>query len=144
MGQSVQCARRIAFCAGHRVLRHEGKCAHLHGHNYVAILHAGADALDHLGRVVDFSDLKHKIGGWIDEHWDHGFILYREDEEAIRALSSLQPQKLYLMDSNPTVENIALHLLCCVAPRLMAGTDVRIVRVQLWETENCLAEVSVE
>src|SRR5262249_24520110 len=56
MGHSVQCARRITFCTGHRVLRHEGKCAHLHGHNYTAIVHAAAPDLDGLGRVVDFAE----------------------------------------------------------------------------------------
>jgi hypothetical protein len=55
----VLAIRRIPFAAGHRVFQHESKCRNLHGHNYVAVLHARADAgLDALGRVIDFSVLK--------------------------------------------------------------------------------------
>lgn len=137
-----QCTRRIQFCAGHRVWRHETKCAHLHGHNYVAYFHAEGTELDELGRVIDFGVLKERLGGWIDEHWDHGFILHREDEEAVRLVGALPGQKLFLLDGNPTAENIALHLLEEVAPRVLADTGVEVVEVVLWETENCSVEVS--
>ena len=63
----ISCTRRIQFCAGHRVLGHENKCANAHGHNYVAYISARSNDLDKVGRVIDFSVLKEKIGGWIDE-----------------------------------------------------------------------------
>ena len=62
------CTRRIQFASGHRVLGHENKCRHIHGHNYVAFIHAEAEQLDSIGRVIDFGVLKDKFGGWIDEH----------------------------------------------------------------------------
>ena len=37
---------------GHRVYRHESKCAHLHGHNY-RIHFTVTGRLDSLGRVID-------------------------------------------------------------------------------------------
>src|SRR5258708_37117800 len=79
----ISCTRRIQFCAGHRILKHEGNCAMLHGHNYVLYVSATAEQLDELGRVVDFAVLKDRIWGWIQENWDHGCILAVEDEEAI-------------------------------------------------------------
>jgi len=79
MSKPFTCTRRIQFCAGHRVAGHENKCNNLHGHNYVAFITAQAHNLDNLGRVVDFSVLKDIIGGWIDDNWDHGLILWRED-----------------------------------------------------------------
>jgi len=135
-------SRRIVFCAGHRIWGHEGRCAHLHGHNYTAIFHAAAEELDPLGRVIDFSILKDRLGGWIDKHWDHGFICHRGDEQTIAVLRSIPGQKMFLLDDNPTAENLAQYLLRVVGPEQLAGTGVRLVKVELWETENCRAEVT--
>jgi len=135
--------RRLQFCAGHRVWKHEHKCANLHGHNYVAFVHAEAEHLDDLGRVIDFSVLKDRIGGWIEQHWDHGFICHREDDEALRAMEAIPNQKTFVMDANPTAENMADYLLRVVGPEQLADTGVRLVRVVLWETENCYAEVTL-
>ena len=63
--------RRIKFCAGHRLFGHGGKCEHFHGHNYVADFFVTGDQVDSVGRVLDFADLKARVKGWIDEHWDH-------------------------------------------------------------------------
>lgn len=133
--------RRVQFCAGHRVYRHESKCAHLHGHNYVAFFHAEGIAapLDQIGRVVDFSVLKEELGGWIDENLDHGFLVWERDAEVRSALDSLG-HKRFVMQENPTAENIAALLLEVGNGRL-ARHGVRLVRVVLWETENCYAEV---
>jgi 6-pyruvoyltetrahydropterin/6-carboxytetrahydropterin synthase len=138
----VTAVRRVQFCAGHRVQQHESKCRNLHGHNYVAFFHAVADAgLDRLGRVIDFAVLKERLGGWIDEHWDHGFVLCRDDAEAIAAVQRVAGQKLSLLSTNPTAENMASYLLDEVCPRALADTPVRITKVVLWETENCFVEV---
>ncbi len=135
-------SRRVTFCAGHRLRGHEGPCRFVHGHNYVAVFHAAAEKLDPLGRVVDFGVLKERLGGWIDSHWDHGFICERGDEEILSALKAIPGQKVFLLDANPTAENMADYLLRVMGPQQLAGTGVRLVRVELWETENCKADVS--
>jgi 6-pyruvoyltetrahydropterin/6-carboxytetrahydropterin synthase len=104
------------------------------------MLHATAPDLDSIGRIIDFGDLKRLVGGWLEEQWDHGFILFKEDEEAIEAVRSIPGQKLYLLDTNPTAENMADHLLRAISPKLLADTGVQVIRVVLWETENCFAE----
>ena len=140
----ITVVRRIQFCAGHRVWKHEHRCANLHGHNYVAFFHATAAELDPLGRVIDFGVLKDRLGSWIDQHWDHGFICHREDAEARQAMGAVPNQKVFLMEGNPTAENMAAYLLNTVGPKQLADTGVRLVRVVLWETENCSAEASVD
>lgn len=146
----VTCTRRLTFCAGHRVMGHENKCAHLHGHNYVVEIEAEAE-LDSVGRVIDFSVLKEKIGGWLEREWDHGFVLNEQDAEAIERVRTFAPfppgnpnalkaQKLYLMSDNPTAENMARYLLHQICPALLAGTGVVVCRVVIHETENCKAE----
>ena len=78
------CSRKIHFCYGHRVMNHESKCATLHGHNGIIWVHATPiKGLDQLGRVIDFSVLKEKVGGWVDTYWDHTMILYEEDTKTI-------------------------------------------------------------
>lgn len=137
----IQAVRRIQFCAGHRVHEHESKCATPHGHNYVVYFHADIDELDSLGRVIDFSVLKEKLGGWIDLHWDHTFICYKEDKLTISLLEQAPKFKpLFIMDVNPTAENMADYLLRKVSPDLMKGTGVTVTKVVLWETENCFVE----
>ncbi len=137
--------RRVQFCAGHRVLGHEGRCSNLHGHNYVVFFHAAADSLDEVGRVVDFGVLKQALGGWVDEHWDHGFIFGVDDGEVAAVYRErLAGQKHFALPWNPTAENMARYLLEVVGPQQLQGTGVRLVRVALWETENCLAEVVVD
>lgn len=136
--------KRIRFCAGHRLLKHEGKCANLHGHNYVAEFFVTGDAVDDVGRVIDFSDLKRRLKGWIDEHWDHAFILFDVDEQAVRAIRSVEPHRLYLLPVNPTAENMARYLLEEVCPGLLDGTGARAVKVVLWESEDSYAEAAVE
>lgn len=136
---TVKCCRVLEFDAGHRLLKHESKCAHMHGHRYKVELYAEAACLDDVGRVIDFSQLKQIVGEWIDRNWDHGFLLNKDDAEAIAAIEATSPHRLYLMSCNPTAENIALHLLHDVCGPLFSGSSVRVVKVIVWETPNCHA-----
>jgi len=137
----ITCTRRIQFCAGHRVHGHENKCRNLHGHNYVAYFTVEATELDQIGRVIDFSCIKERLGRWIDENWDHGFIYWAEDLEVRNVLSNIET-KFYAMPTNPTAENMADYLLRSIGPMQLSGTNCSLVKVQLWETENCVAEAS--
>jgi 6-pyruvoyltetrahydropterin/6-carboxytetrahydropterin synthase len=125
-------SREIDFCYGHRLLNYEGKCKYLHGHNGRAIITIASAELDHRGMVLDFTDIKRVISTWIDEHLDHRMILNRSDP-AVPALQELG-EPMYLIDANPTAENIA---------RLIydfgAAAGFPILDVQLWETPRCYA-----
>jgi 6-pyruvoyltetrahydropterin/6-carboxytetrahydropterin synthase len=124
--------REIDFCYGHRLLNYEGKCRHLHGHNGRVIIAFEALELDELGMVLDFSEIKRVVSAWIDEHLDHRMILCRQDP-AVPALQKLG-EPLYLMDANPTAENIA-RLIC----EYTASQGFPVVEVRLWETPRCSA-----
>jgi len=124
--------REIAFCYGHRLLNYEGKCRHLHGHNGRAVIALQAQALDDRGMLVDFGEIKRKIQRWIDENLDHRMILHRDDP-ARRALEQLG-EPLYLVDVNPTAENIARLII-----EYAKGQGFPIVETCLWETPRCYA-----
>ena len=127
-------------------MNHESKCATLHGHNYVAWFDAEHEkGLDAIGRVIDFSVLKNKIGSWIDIFWDHNTIVFVKDVETIKALTSIPRKKdPFLFDTNPTAENMADYLLKVVCPLVLKDTGVKVTKIKLYETENCYAEVSCD
>ena len=151
---NVPATRIIEWDAGHRVYKHEGKCAHVHGHRYRAEITAQAE-LDDIGRVIDFGILKERVGGWIDTHWDHGMLLTANDPlvqvwpmlpvivgddlDTTTTWSQLD-HKHFIMPNNPTAENIATFIGEQVAPECLEGTGVNIVAVRVWETPNCYAD----
>ncbi|MBI3409975.1 MAG: 6-carboxytetrahydropterin synthase [Planctomycetes bacterium] len=124
--------KEIRFCYGHRLLNYDGKCKHLHGHNGRAVITLATPALDALGMVTDFSQIKRVVGGWIDSHLDHRMLLHKDDP----ALPSLKEQNepVFLMDVNPTAENIAK-----VIYEYAAGQGFPVVEVRLWETDDAFA-----
>ena len=125
-------AKEIHFCYGHRLLNHGGKCRNLHGHNGRAVVTAEAAALDALGMVVDFGDLKRLVGGWIDETLDHRMLLHRDDP-VIPELRR-QGEPFVELDVNPTAENIAKLIY-----QHAAAAGLPVTEVVVWETENSFA-----
>jgi 6-pyruvoyltetrahydropterin/6-carboxytetrahydropterin synthase len=143
----ITATRRLQYAIGHRVYRHESKCRHLHGHNFEFFLTAeankeGPEGLDDRGRVVDFSILKSSIGTWIETNWDHGFVLWEGDDEAIAACRMIPSQKLFLLPYNPTAENLGRYLLTKSNLELV-GPQIHLAKITVWETENGIAEVSL-
>ena len=139
----LEIMRRIKFCAGHRLYLHGGKCEHFHGHNYVADFIVTGDKQDSVGRVVDFAELKTRCKGWLDEHWDHSFLIHRDDHNAREALEKVKPSRFFVMPYNPTAENMAKYLLEEVCPKLLEGTGGHATSVRIWETDESYAEASI-
>lgn len=130
-------AIRLPFAAGHRLLGYPGRCASPHGHTFVAELVVEGD-LDELGLVADFTDLKAIAGGWIREHWDHGFLVAQEDQVLRAALASVPEAKAYVTPGNPSAEHLAALLLEQVGPLLPA----RLTRVRVWESDTQYGEAT--
>lgn len=124
--------REIDFCYGHRLLNYDGKCRHLHGHNGRAVISIQGEKLDERGMVLDFADIKKAVSTWIDENLDHRMILSHDDPVVPMLQEMGEP--LYLIDQNPTAENIAKLI---YDENQSAG--VPIVEVRLWETPRCYA-----
>jgi 6-pyruvoyltetrahydropterin/6-carboxytetrahydropterin synthase len=124
--------REIDFCYGHRLLNYEGKCRYLHGHNGRAVIVIESEQLDSRGMVLDFSDIKRVVSQWIDQKLDHRMILHRQDP-AVEMLTQLG-EPLFLVDTNPTAENIAKLIF-----DFAAGAGFPVVEVDLWETPHCFA-----
>jgi 6-pyruvoyltetrahydropterin/6-carboxytetrahydropterin synthase len=124
--------KRIDFCYGHRLLDYNGICKHPHGHNAVAEIEVRTDALDMRNMVVDFSDIKRIVKGWIDRELDHKLIL-RHDDPLVKPLQSLG-EPIFIVDSNPTVERIARLIY-----EVSHEQGLPVVRVTVWETPTSWA-----
>lgn len=134
---SLTITRCLEIDVGHRLVGHEGKCRNAHGHRYsFEVEFSPFKGVDGLGRVIDFSVVKEVLGGWLDHHWDHGFLFGPNDpigEWLIR-----DGQKCFAMPAPPTAEAMATYFLA-QARSLMADYEINVVSVKLYETPNCWA-----
>lgn len=128
---SFKVIRTHEICAGHRVVGHESKCRHLHGHNYVFHFHVAPKRdvkevglqgnisqapvkmnlivhertkLDDIGRVIDFSVVKSTLCEWLENNWDHKFLHWKHDK-LIEGLVRLVHDEENLPDNQRCVQD---------------------------------------
>jgi len=123
---------------GHRVAGHESKCKYLHGHNYRIHFVIAAPELDAIGRVMDFSVIKEKLCMWLENNYDHKFLIWEYDE-LLPLLKAASNESLVITEFNPTAENIAKHIVEEVAIEQLAGTGCILIECRVEETRKCLA-----
>lgn len=126
---------------GHRVYQHESKCAHAHGHNYRVHFEIGSPELDKIGRVLDFSVIKERLCMWLEDNWDHRFLLWEEDPW-VPAMKAIDPT-IVIVPFNPTAENMAQYLVEVIGPKQLEGTGTRLLKVRIEETRKCAASYEV-
>lgn len=127
--------REIHFSYGHRLVGHQGKCRHVHGHNGRVQIEVAAEKLDALGMVVDFSEISRTIGKWIDENFDHVLILW--DKDPLVPVLSERGEKILVVAENPTAEYLARRIF--EEARKM---KLPVARVVVWETNDSSASYS--
>lgn len=126
---------------GHRVFGHESKCQFLHGHNYRVHFVCSSDQLDSIGRVIDFSVIKEKLCMWLENNYDHKFLLWEKDP-LVEIMKEHSPDSIVVVPYNPTAENIAEHLVKVIAPNLLQETGVVLIECKVEETRKCSATYS--
>lgn len=134
---SITAQRYHDISCGHRVHGHEGKCQHLHGHNYRVHFTVQAQTLDEVGRVLDFSVIKSELCMWLEDNWDHKFLIWDQDPLSRHLLDI--DATVVLVPFNPTAENMAKYLVEVVGPEKLAGSACRLISVTVEETRKCSA-----
>ncbi len=132
-----QISREIPFCYGHRLLNYKGKCANLHGHNGLAVITIESPQLNELGMVIDFGEIKATVSKWIDTNLDHRMLLHKDDP--ILPYLRQHNEPMFVMDVNPTAENIARTIF-----EYTVAQGYRVTEVTLWETESSYATYSAD
>ena len=112
-------------------MNYDGECRHLHGHNGRIEVDIESDETDHRGMVVDFADVKDTVKTWIDDNLDHRMILHRDDP-LVSVLSELG-EAHYVIDRNPTAENIAAHI-----HEMTSSDAICISEIRLWRDAQLL------
>lgn len=130
---TVLISRRESFNAAHQLRdpglsetenrRLYGKCANLHGHNYVLEVVVAGEIDQATGYVLDLKQLSHIISARVIEDVDH------------RNLNTDVP---WLEGLIPTAENLAVAFWERIQSELPAGS---LRSVRLWETDKNWAEV---
>ena len=130
--QRFQVTKVIEFAYGHRLLEYEGKCRYLHGHNGLLEVDIDSSALDRLGMVIDFGEVNDIVRTWVNDNLDHRMLLCKDDP-IIPTLKGMG-EPLFLMDENPTAENIAR-----VIWQAARGAGLKVSEIRLWETSTSRA-----
>ena len=110
------------FAAAHAIRGHTRGCQNLHGHNYRVRVHLRASRLDALGMVLDFADLKAMMQEIVGP-FDH------------QVINEIPP----FDQRNTTAELISEYVFEEVEKRLAGQERVRVVRVEVWETDTSCA-----
>jgi 6-pyruvoyltetrahydropterin/6-carboxytetrahydropterin synthase len=124
--------KEMHFCYGHRLMQYEGKCRVPHGHNAKVAIDLMAEALDPLGMVIDFTDIKRVIQGWIDSTMDHRMVL-RQDDPLAKLLQEMGEPCL-IVKQNPTAESLARMIF-----DYAVSQGFPVVEVRFWETPDSYA-----
>lgn len=135
MNTKIQAVRYHDISVGHTVYKHESKCSHLHGHNYRIWFYVEADKLDSVGRVLDFSVIKDKLCEWLEENWDHKFLVFGRDPRA-STLELMDKGGVVIVPFNPTAENMANYLLMEIGPKQLPS-HAALTKVMIEETAKC-------
>ncbi len=125
----------VYFCYGHRLMGHQGKCRHLHGHSVKASITVTAAALNDQGMVCDFADISAVAHDYIDAELDHNLLLHREDP-LVPALER-GGERFLLLDEHPTAEYLAQLIY-----RRVKAQGLNVQSVTLWETTSACATYS--
>ena len=104
------------IASAHFLPGYEGPCKNLHGHTWKIEVTAQSKALDKIGMVVDFKEIKMKLKGFLG-HLDHV------------CLNDLT----YFKKNNPTTENIAKYIYENFSKEI---APLRIAKVRVWESES--------
>ncbi len=139
MDGKYQVRIELSFASGHRLLEHNGKCVFPHGHTYRAEIWVESGSLNEMGFVADFTELKGKVGTWVEKHWDHAFLVNSADAELVDALRAVKGSRVYAFaGENPSAEVMARELY----QRTRELCEIEPLRVRVWESPTQYAEYS--
>ncbi len=113
---SFQITTTRRFAAAHALRLANGTIEPIHGHNWRVKVTVSAAGLDSIGVVMDFHELERLVDAIITPFHN-------------RHLNEMAP---FDHELNPSAENVAL----CVSRALRLPEAVRLVSVEVWETDD--------
>ncbi len=139
--------RWVETDTGHRVPNHKSNCCNLHGHRYRWEAELEGEiittpGISEQGMVIDFSDVSSILKDRIHDVVDHAFIVYCEDELALRALKEMgDNHRTHIVSFIPTAENLAKWAFEQISPAISSryGNSLRLYAFHVRETPKSWA-----
>ncbi len=107
------------FDAAHSLAGYPGECARLHGHTFKVDVVVAGEALNAIGIVYDFKDLKNSVNEILDR-FDH------------RHINEIPP----FDKTSPTAENLANFIYHELRRDAKFPPGVNIKQVNVWESDS--------
>jgi len=133
----------IEVSMAHRLMKHEGECQKLHGHNYkirVAVdSYTGPSVIT--GMVMDFANLKQILKSTIHDKMDHRIILHENDPIVHHLITTfnavqIEPPWMLLVPFHPTAEEMALYIVNTLRKEHPKTFECCFLTCQVFETEK--------
>lgn len=137
--------------SGHMLSKHPDKCKYPHGHSRKVECILEADSLDDREMVCDFKLIKQVISVHL-EAYDHAMCMNTNDPAFQEFRERYGERVIAFENEDPTTEVIAREIYQTLAARLknitdcgdatypFRNTEVRVVKVRVWETSSSWAE----
>jgi 6-pyruvoyltetrahydropterin/6-carboxytetrahydropterin synthase len=110
------------FSSAHYLRNYQGKCEHLHGHNWKVEVVLEGNTLDKSGMMMDFGILKMHLKEVVDS-LDH---------------KCLNDDVVFFKNLSPSSEHIARYIYDDMKKRLK-GKKIKVFEVKVFESENSYA-----
>jgi 6-pyruvoyltetrahydropterin/6-carboxytetrahydropterin synthase len=131
--------KRFTLPIGHRLSKHHGRCFSIHGHNFTVLVGVKAQKLNENDMVIDFSDLKAVVMGFLD-NLDHCLLLNKNKDQDL--LDTLEQMKMRVtgVDFDPTAERLSREIAFAIDDALKRlYPEVTLDYVTVFENENSKA-----
>ncbi len=139
----IRLTKEFNFEMAHSLLNYDGLCQHIHGHSYKLAVTVIAAPLQDMqspknGMVMDFGALKKIVNDLIVKPLDHAFMINKATPEAWIQSNNQLFQRMYLVDYQPTCENMVIDFAQRIQAALPLG--ISLFSVKLHETATSFAE----
>lgn len=98
----------IAGCHQLR-LSYESKCENLHGHNWLVTIYCKSAELNRDGMVIDFTQVKEKIHGFLDHGNFNELFTFNPTAENIARWICDQIPQCYRVEVRESAGNVAIY-----------------------------------
>ena len=141
--QKIRVSKKFTFDMAHALHGYDGPCKNIHGHTYhLSVSLLGSPITDDndskLGMVLDFKVLKALIKPIILDAFDHALVIYEKAPYAQSGILTREFEKVILLPYQPTCENLLLHFVNLIKPRVPQG--LHLISMKLEETPTSYAE----
>lgn len=138
--------KRFTVPIGHRLSKHKGRCASIHGHNFTILVGLVHFELDENDMIIDFSDLKAIVNALLD-NYDHKLLVNKTDADWLAPLAEKMGFRASIFDHenhDPTAERLSEQLFLKLTELFKTFPHVNVEYVTVYENENSKATYSEE